>query len=179
MSDHPQTGPDGTAGAHVQADKLEAYMLGHYMGALAGVRLFDEAAHTWAGTPYEGRFNAFVDEIKSDIERLEAMIDRLGSSRRRAVAKGLGTVTGVASRLNPLSRVRERAGIAAHGELEMLQSLVVAKRSMWVTLLELVPAEPRLDAEELRKLEADAADQYHRLRDVAEETARDRFLTRG
>lgn len=178
MSDHPQTGPDGTAGAHVQADKLEAYMLGHYIGALSGVRLFDEAARTWAGTPYEERFSGFVDEIKADVARLEAMLDRLGSPRRRAVAKGLGTVTGVASRLNPLSRVRERAGIAAHGELEMLQSLVVAKRSMWATLLELVPAEPRLDAEELRTLESDAADQYHRLLAVAEETARDRFLDR-
>lgn len=177
MSEQPRTGPNGTASAGVQSDKLEAYMLGHYMGALSGVRLFDDAATTWAGTPYGDRFAAFVGEIKNDIDQLEAMIDRLGSGRRK-VAKGLGTVTGIASRLNPLSRIRERTGIAAHGELEMLQSLVVAKRSMWVTLLELAPAEPRLDAEELRKLEADAADQYDRLRTIAEETARDRFLAR-
>ncbi|WIG16920.1 hypothetical protein [Kocuria rosea] len=177
MSEQPPTGPNGAAGAGVRSDKLEAYMLGHYMGALSGVRLFDEAATTWAGTPYEGRFAAFVDEIKDDIGRLEAMIDRLGSGRR-TVAKGLGTVTGIASRLNPLSRIRERTGIAAHGELEMLQSLVVAKRSMWVTLLELAPAEPRLDAEELRTLEAGAADQYDRLRAIAAETAQDRFLAR-
>lgn len=178
MSEQPRTGPDDTAGTEVRSDKLEAYMLGHYMGALSGVRLFDEAATTWAGTPYEEQFAAFVGEIKDDIGRLEAMIDRLGSGRRQ-VAKGLGTVTGIASRLNPLSRIRERAGIAAHGELEMLQSLVVAKRSMWVTLLELAPAEPRLDAEELRQLESKAADQYDRLRAVAEETAGDRFLARG
>lgn len=180
MSEQPHAGRNDTADARVQTDKLEAYMLGHYMGALSGVRLFDEAATTWAGTPYGDRFATFVDEIKNDIGRLEAMLDRLGSGRpasvRRRAAKGLGTVTGIASRLNPLSRIRERTGIAAHGELEMLQSLVVAKRSMWVTLLELVPAEPRLDAEELRTLESDAADQYDRLRAVAEETARDRFL---
>ncbi|KUG61732.1 hypothetical protein AVL61_02180 [Kocuria rosea subsp. polaris] len=178
MSEQPHTGPDGAAGAEVRSDKLEAYMLGHYMGALSGVRLFDEAATTWAGTPYEERFTAFVGEIKNDIGHLEAMLDRLGSGRR-GLAKGLGTVTGIASRLNPLSRIRERAGIAAHGELEMLQSLVVAKRSMWVTLLQLAPAEPRLDAGELTKLEADAADQYDRLRAIAEETARDRFLARS
>ncbi|MFI7483436.1 hypothetical protein ACH9EU_13605 [Kocuria sp. M1R5S2] len=177
MSEQPHTGTDGAPRDRVQADKLEAYMLGHYLGALSGVRLFDEAARTWSGTPYEGRFAQFVDDIENDIEHLEAMIDRLGS-RRRAVAKAIGTATGITSRLNPLSRIRERAGIAAHGELEMLQSLVVAKRSMWLTLLQLVPAEPRLDAEELRRLEADAADQYHRLRAVAEETARDRFLDR-
>jgi hypothetical protein len=106
------------------------------------------------------------------------MLDRLGATRRQVV-RTLGTVTGVASRLNPLSRIRERTGIAAHGELEMLQSLVVAKRSMWATLLELAPAEPRLDAEELRKLEADAADQYDRLRTIARRTARDRFLARA
>lgn len=177
MSEQPHTGPDGTAGARVQADRLEAYMLGHYMGALSGVRLFDEAARTWAGTPYEGRFATYVDELQDDIAHLEAMIDRLGSGRRK-IAKVLGTGTGVLSRLNPLSRIRERAGIAAHGELEMLQSLVVAKRSMWVTLLELVPAEPRLDAEELRTLEAGAAEQYDQLRAIAEETASDRFLAR-
>ena len=177
MSEHPRTGTDGTAGARAQAGKLEAYMLGHYMGALSGVRLFDEAARTWAGTPYEDRFAAFVGEIKSDVARLEAMIDRLGFPRRKA-AKALGTATGVAARLNPLSRIRERAGVAAHGELEMLQSLVVAKRSMWVTLLELVPAEPRLDAAELTELEAQAADQYDRLRAIAAQTARDRFLAR-
>lgn len=178
MSEQSQTGGNGAAGARLQDDKLEAYMLGHYMGALSGVRLFDEAARTWAGTPYEDRFAEFHREIQDDVEHLEAMIDRLGSARRKVV-KGLGTVTGVASRLNPLSRIRERTGIAAHGELEMLQSLVVAKRSMWVTLLELVTADPRLDAEELRTLEAGAADQYDRLRAIAEETAGDRFLTRS
>lgn len=177
MSEQPPTGPHGTAGTEVQSDKLEAYMLGHYIGALSGVRLFDEAATTWAGTPYEEQFSTFVGEIQDDIDRLEAMLDRLGSGRRR-VAKGIGTVTGIASRLNPLSRIRERTGIAAHGELEMLQSLVVAKRSMWVTLLELAPAEPRLDAEELGKLDAAAADQYDRLRTIAERTAGDRFLVR-
>ncbi|GEO96110.1 hypothetical protein [Kocuria turfanensis] len=176
MSEQVETG--GTEGARLQGDKLEAYMLGHYMGALSGVRLFDEAARTWAGTSYEDRFARFVREIQDDIGHLEAMLDRLGATRRK-VAKGLGTATGIASRLNPLSRIRERAGIAAHGELEMLQSLVVAKRSMWVTLLELAPSDPRLDAEELRGLEAGAADQYHRLRAIAGETARDRFLTRG
>ncbi|KLU11488.1 hypothetical protein [Kocuria sp. SM24M-10] len=176
MSEQVETG--GTAGARLQGDKLEAYMLGHYMGALSGVRLFDEAARTWAGTAYEDRFARFVREIQDDIGHLETMLDRLGATRRR-IAKGLGTATGIASRLNPLSRIRERAGIAAHGELEMLQSLVVAKRSMWVTLLELAPSDPRLDAEELRALEAGAADQYDRLRAVAGETARDRFLTRG
>ncbi|MGQ1798548.1 hypothetical protein ACT4S5_15660 [Kocuria oceani] len=176
MSEQVETG--GTAGARLQGDKLEAYMLGHYMGALSGVRLFDEAARTWAGTAYEDRFARFVREIQDDIGHLETMLDRLGATRRR-VAKGIGTATGIASRLNPLSRIRERAGIAAHGELEMLQSLVVAKRSMWVTLLELAPSDPRLDAEELRALEAGAADQYDRLRAVAGETARDRFLTRG
>lgn len=178
MSEQPHRGPDGTAGARVRSEELEAYMLGHYMGALSGVRLFDEAARTWSGTPYEERFAGFLREIENDIGHLEGMLERLGSGRRR-VAKGLGTVTGIASRLNPLSRIRERAGIAAHGELEMLQSLVVVKRSMWVTLLELAPAEPRLDAEELRRLEASAADQYDRLRAVAAETARSRFLDRG
>jgi hypothetical protein len=178
MSEQSQAGGNGAAGARLQDDKLEAYMLGHYMGALSGVRLFDEAARTWAGTPYGDRFAEFHREIQDDIERLEAMIDRLGSARRKVV-KGLGTVTGVASRLNPLSRIRGRTGIAAHGELEMLQSLVVAKRSMWVTLLELVAADPRLDAEELRTLEAGAADQYDRLRAIAGETARDRFLARS
>lgn len=178
MSEQSQTGGNGAAGARLQDDKLEAYMLGHYMGALSGVRLFDEAARTWAGTPYEDRFAEFHREIQDDVEHLEAMIDRLGSARRKVV-KGLGTVTGVASRLNPLSRIRERTGIAAHGELEMLQSLVVAKRSMWVTLLALVAADPRLDAEELRTLETGAADQYDRLRAIAEETAGDRFLTRS
>ena len=59
MSEQPPTGPNGAAGAGVRSDKLEAYMLGHYMGALSGVRLFDEAATTWAGTPYEGRFAVF------------------------------------------------------------------------------------------------------------------------
>ncbi|MUN64413.1 hypothetical protein GMA12_14895 [Kocuria sediminis] len=176
MSEQVETG--GTAGARLQEDKLEAYMLGHYMGALSGVRLFDEAARTWAGTAYEDRFARFVREIQDDIGHLEAMLDRLGATRRRA-AKGLGTATGIASRLNPLSRIRERTGIAAHGELEMLQSLVVAKRSMWVTLLELAPSDPRLDAEELRALEAGAADQYDRLRAIAGETARDRFLARS
>lgn len=178
MSEQSQTGGNGAAGARLQDDKLEAYMLGHYMGALSGVRLFDEAARTWAGTPYEDRFAEFHREIQDDVEHLEAMIDRLGSARRKVV-KGLGTVTGVASRLNPLSRIRERTGIAAHGELEMLQSLVVAKRSMWVTLLALVAADPRLDAEELRTLETGAADQYDRLRAIAEETAGDRFLARS
>ena len=182
MSEQVGTG-DGAAGARLQGDKLDAYMLGHYMGALSGVRLFDEAARTWAGTAYEDRFARFVREIQDDIGHLETMLDRLGSDRpgsvRRRAAKGLGTVTGIASRLNPLSRIRERTGIAAHGELEMLQSLVVAKRSMWVTLLALAPSDPRLDAEELRTLEAGAADQYDRLRAIAGETARDRFLARG
>ena len=175
MSDQPHSSTDGPAGARIQDQKLQAYMLGHYAGALSGVRLFDEARRTWAGTAYGDRFESFHREIQEDIGQLETMLDRLGSDRRKAV-KALGTATGFLSRFNPLSLVRERAGIAAHGELEVLQSLVVAKRSMWLTLLRLAPAEPRLDAEELRTLEAAAADQYDRIRDVAQATARDRFL---
>ncbi|PLC11159.1 hypothetical protein AUQ48_01480 [Kocuria flava] len=179
MSEQTRPDDDGTARpAALQADRLEAYVLGHYMGALSGVRLFDEARRTWAGTPYEGRFATFHEEIRHDIEELETALARLGFSRR-TLAKALGTVAGIASRLNPLSRIRERAGVAAHGELEMLQSLVVAKRSMWLTLLELVPDEPRLDAGQLRRLEAEAADQYDRLLEVARETARDRFRAHG
>jgi hypothetical protein len=175
MSEQPHSSTDGPAGARVRDDKLQAYMLGHYTGALSGVRLFDEARRTWDGTVYADRFATFHREIQEDVGHLETMLDRLGADRRKAV-KVLGTATGFLSRFNPLSRVRERAGLAAHGELEVLQSLVVAKRSMWLTLLQLAPAEPRLDAEELRRLEAAAADQYDRIRDVAEATARDRFL---
>ena len=178
MSEQSHSSTDGRAGDRVQGDKLQAYMLGHYMGALSGARMFDEARRTWTGTDYADRFASFHREIQEDIGHLETMLDRLGSDRRKAV-KALGTATGFLSRFNPLSRIRERAGIAAHGELEMLQSLVVAKRSMWLTLLQLAPTETRLDAEELRRLEAAAADQYDRIRDVAEATARDRFLVEG
>lgn len=174
MSEQQPSSTDGPAGARIRDEKLRAYLLGHYTGALSGVRLFDEARRTWSGTAYADRFTDFHREIQEDIGHLETMLDRLGSDRRQAV-KALGTATGFLSRFNPLSRIRERAGIAAHGELEVLQSLVVAKRSMWLTLLQLAPAEPRLDAEELRRLEAAAADQYDRIRDVAERTARDRF----
>lgn len=162
---------------------LHPYLDLHLVGATNGVRLFDAAHTSWAGTPYEEEFARLRMNVREERSTLKRMIRALGhrpSLLKQTLARGLALV----SAHNPLNPRRRTASAGAQLELEALLSLLKVKECMWDTLLAL-PAgvltsegAQALDRAALEQLRTDARAQQETVAGVMTATAADRFLQR-
>ena len=119
-------------------DTLLPYLDLHLVGATNGVRLFNAARISWAGTPYEEDFSRLRQEIAEERTFLKRLIKSLGhrpSILKMVFARAMSVVADV----DPLNPMRRRKSAVAQLELEALQSLLKGKEALWSTLLALSP----------------------------------------
>jgi hypothetical protein len=154
---------------------LRIYVQDHFAGSTAGLNLARRSAGSNKGTTYGDDLARIADEIDQDRRRLQAIIDELDIPRdqvKNALAWGAeragrfklnGQLTGY----SPLSRLVE---------LEGLITGISGKISLWRALLELVPQEPRLDAERLQELIERGEEQRRTTEELRTRAVRDAFV---
>ena len=154
---------------------LRIYVQDHFAGSTVGLNLARRSAGSNRGTTYGDALARIADEIEQDRRTLEAITDELDIPRdqvKNALAWGAeragrfklnGQLTGY----SPLSRLVE---------LEGLITGISGKISLWRALLELVPQEPRLDAERLQELIERGEEQRRTVEELRTRAVRDAFV---
>ena len=154
---------------------LRIYVQDHFAGSTAGLNLARRSAGSNRGTTYGDALARIADEIEQDRRTLVAITDELDIPRdqvKNALAWGAeragrfklnGQLTGY----SPLSRLVE---------LEGLITGISGKISLWRALLELVPQEPRLDAERLQELIERGEEQRRTVEELRTRAVRDAFV---
>jgi hypothetical protein len=154
---------------------LAAYLDDHLLGAKAGVRFFDSAVDSLAGTGQADRLRHVRDEVASARRELKILFDRFGF-QRSTPKRVSGLVGALAGKLNPLNPLRTDGHAGAQLELETLQSMLRGQECLWRTLQILAEHEPRLDRERLAQLEAQVQRQLATVADIMDQTVKARFL---
>ena len=134
------------------ADKLlRIYLQDHLAGSTGGVELARRASGGAEGTTYGDALAKLADEIEADRRALESIMDKFGFGADRA--KNLAFwVAEKAGRLKPNGQLTGASPLSRLVELEGLLTGINGKLSLWRSLLEIAPNEPRLDEESLRQL---------------------------
>ena len=129
-------------------DYLKIYLEDHYAGATAGLDLARRTASQNRGTPYGPDLERIAREIEQDRDSLRAIMSGLGVGPDRFKIAG-AWVGEKAGRLKLNGHLTSYSPQSRVIELEGLMLGVTGKRGLWVALRQIVPQEPRLDAEEL------------------------------
>jgi predicted DNA-binding ribbon-helix-helix protein len=153
---------------------LRIYMQDHLAGATAGLELARRTRGANEGTEYGPPLARIADEIEADRRQLQGIMEDLGFGGDRLkniAAWGLEKVgrlkmNGELTSYSPLSRVVE---------LEGLLTGITGKKGLWVSLLEVAPSEPRLDAALLERLRDRAEEQRSTVEELREKAAREAF----
>jgi hypothetical protein len=153
---------------------LRIYLQDHLAGATAGLELARRTRGANKDTEYGPPLARIADEIEADRRQLQGIIDDLGYGGDRLkniAAWGLEKVgrlkmNGELTGYSPLSRVVE---------LEGLLTGITGKKGLWVSLLELAPSEPRLDAALLERLRDRAEEQRTTVEELREKAVREAF----
>lgn len=180
-ADRSSKAAGGTTGS-IERETLNSYLDMHLFGATNGVRLFEAAARSWAGTEHEQVIERLRSDIAKERLRLRLVIERSGHRPARVkmlAAHGMARLAEV----NPVNPWRRKTSTGAQLELESLLSLLRGKESLWETLIALRSASPTADGlqfsgEELQHLLEEAREQQTRIAGIISETAADRFLKR-
>jgi hypothetical protein len=153
---------------------LRIYLQDHLAGSTGGLELARRARGSNEGTPDGEPLARLADDIEADRHALESLMDDLGFGADRAknlafwVAEKAGRLklNGQLTGYSPLSRVLELEGLIAG---------VNGKRSLWLTLLDLVESEPALDADRLGRLVERAEQQIDTLHQLRARASREAF----
>jgi hypothetical protein len=129
-------------------DYLKIYLEDHYAGATAGLDLARRTASQNRGTPYGPDLERIAREIEQDRDSLRAIMSGLGVGPDRFKIAG-AWVGEKAGRLKLNGHLTSYSPQSRVIEIEGLMLGVTGKRGLWVALRQIVPQEPRLDAEEL------------------------------
>jgi hypothetical protein len=170
----PRTAAGDGYGPRVDDKYLRIYMQDHLAGATAGLELARRTRGANAGSEYGPPLAKIADEIAADRRQLQGMMEDLGFAGdpiKNMAAWGLEKVgrlklNGQLTGYSPLGRVVE---------LEGLLTGITAKRALWVSLLQLAPSEPRLDADRLERLRDRSDSQRERVAELREKAAREAF----
>ena len=129
-------------------DYLKIYLEDHYAGATAGLDLARRTAAQNRDTPYGPDLERIAREIEQDRDSLREIMGQLGIGPDRFKVAG-AWVGEKAGRLKLNGHLTSYSPQSRVIEFEALVIGVTGKRSLWVALRQIVPQEPRLDAEEL------------------------------
>ncbi len=154
---------------------LRIYLQDHLAGSTAGLELARRTRGANEGTEYGPPLARIADEIEADRRHLVGIVEELGFGGDRLkimAAWGLEKVgrlklNGQLTGYSPLSRLVELEGLLAG---------ITGKKGLWVSLLELAPSEPRLEAELLGRLRDRAEEQRATVEELREKAAREAFL---
>jgi hypothetical protein len=154
---------------------LRIYLQDHLAGATGGVELARRAAGANRGTTYGDPLAKVADEIEADRRALESIMDDLGFGADRA--KNLAFwVAEKAGRLKPNGQLTGYSPLSRLVELEGLVSGINGKLSLWQTLIEIAPDEPRLEPDRLGRLRERGQQQLRTVEGLRDRAARDALL---
>jgi len=162
-------------GRHAMNEKyLRIYMQDHLAGSTAGLELARRARGSNRGSEYGPPLERIAAEIEADRRQLQGIMEDLGFGADRlknavfwaGEKAGRLKLNGELTKYSPLSRVVE---------LEGLLTGITGKWGLWVTLLEIAPSEPRLDAALLERLKGRAEEQRATVEQLRENAAREAF----
>jgi hypothetical protein len=155
---------------------LRIYLQDHLAGATGGAELARRARGSNEGTPYGQPLAKLADDIEADRHALENLMEELGFGPDRA--KNLAFWVGEkAGRLKLNGQLTGYSPLSRMDELEGLVIGVNAKRSLWLTLLDLTESEPELEAERLSRLRERAEQQLETLHELRARAGREAFLS--
>ena len=142
---------------------LAIYLNDHLAGATGGLEL----ARRSSRQNQEGELGSFLrrlaDEIAEDREALSRIMQTLDIGRDRVKVAG-GWTAEKLGRLKPNGRLTGYSPLSRVVELEGLIVGVNGKLALWQSLLQVAPAEPRIDTAEIEALARRAEAQIEELR---------------
>lgn len=139
-------------------ENLETYLNDHLAGSTAGVDLAREIASDIKGTPAGAVIAKLADDIESDRQVLEGLIDTLGFGEQRVKQAA-------AWMAEKMSRLRLNRVAAGSQEMSLLMSMetlsmgVEGKKALWQSLQEVAASVPEVAALDLATLVKRAEDQ--------------------
>jgi hypothetical protein len=158
------------------ADKLlRIYLQDHLAGSTGGVELARRVRGAAEGTTYGDALAKLADEIEADRHALESIMDELGFGADRAKNLAFWAAE-KAGRLKLNGRLTSASPLSRLVELEGLLTGINGKLSLWRSLLEIAPHEPRLDPERLERLLERGREQLRTVEDLRDRAAREALL---
>ena len=153
---------------------LRIYLQDHLAGSTAGIELARRTRGANQGTEYGPPLAQIADEIDADRRQLEAIMQDLGFGGDTVKNVAAWTLEKV-GRLKLNGELRSYSPLSRVVELDGLLTGITGKQGLWLALLQLVDAEPRLDRERLERLRDRAEDQRTRVEALREKAAREAF----
>ena len=155
---------------------LRIYLQDHLAGSTGGIELARRMRSANEGTTYGDPLAKLTDEIEADRRALEGIMEDLGfgADRAKNIAFWVGEkagrlkLNGQLTGYSPLSRLTELEGLIAG---------INAKLSLWRSLLEVAPSQPRLDQERLQRLLERGEEQLKTVEELRTRAARDALLS--
>lgn len=158
------------AGGLRNHDLLGIYSNDHLAAARGGIELVSRMLGVHRGTPYEPRLEQLLDELREEQAAVRACMAALDMPVRQY--KQVGSWIGEKlSRVKLNGHLLSRSPLSDLVEFEFLSTAVLAKRAGLETLREIGAVDPRLDADLLDRLIAQADEQHEWLADVRREVA--------
>lgn len=152
------------AGAVRNVDLLAIYCNDHLAAATGGVELVSRMLGQHRGAEFEPRLEQLLDELREERGVLASSMAALGLPIRqyKQVASWLGEKLARA-KLN--GHLLSRSPLSDLVEFEFIATAVLAKRAGFESLRALADADPRLDADALDRMIAQADKQHQWLAD--------------
>jgi hypothetical protein len=116
---------------------LGIYLNDHLAGSIGGVETARRARGSNKGTEFGEPLARLCEEIQSDREALEAVMEELGITRSR-IKPAIGWLGEKVGRLKPNGQLRGYSPLSRVVELELLVIGITGKLRLWTLLEELV-----------------------------------------
>jgi hypothetical protein len=151
-------------------DLLGIYCNDHLAAATGGIELVSRMLGQHRGTPYEGKLEELLGELREERSVLRSSMAALGFPVRqyKQVASWIGEKV---ARLKLNGHVLSRSPLSDLVEFEFIATAVLAKRCGFETLRVIAAADDRLDGPLLDRMIAQADKQHDWLADVRREVA--------
>ena len=158
------------AGAVRNVELLGIYCNDHLAAATGGIELVSRMLGRHRGTAHEPRLEQLLDQLREERGVLASSMAALGLPIRqyKQVASWIGEKL---SRAKLNGHLLSRSPLSDLVEFEFIATAVLAKRAGFESLRALAEMDPRLDAEALDRMIAQADGQHDWLADVRREVA--------
>jgi len=153
---------------------LRIYLQDHLAGSTAGLELARRTRGANEGTEYGPPLAKIADEIEADRRMLQGIMEDLGFGGDRLKIAGAWALE-KAGRLKLNGELTSYSPLSRLVELEGLLTGITGKKGLWISLLEVAPHEPRLDADVLGRLRDRAEEQRTTVEELREKASREAF----
>jgi hypothetical protein len=154
--------------------RLSIYLNDHLAGSTSGLELAKRTRGANQGTEYGEPLERVASQIEEDRDALIRLMESL-EIKRDHLKVAAGWVAEKLGRLKPNGQLTGYSPLSRLIELEGLAVGITGKQSLWDALLEVSDKDPRLDAEQLRRLSTRAQEQRDEVWNLRQRAARGAF----